>query len=195
MGKTIIVTGIPGTGKTTVCNLVEKLGKDVGAKINVLNYGTVTVETLRKNGKNMERDAMRKMDLDSQRELQKEVAETISGKTKHLEGITIIDTHMAIKTHGGYMPGMPNHVTQLLKPELFVLVEAKPSDISARRVKDANRKRDDALEETVKEELLFSRLMAGACAVSTGAPVKIVVNAEGKPEEAAKEILKVIGVV
>jgi adenylate kinase len=37
--------------------------------------------------------------------------------------------------------------------------------------------------------------MAGACAVATGAPVKIVINAEGKQEEAAKDILKALGVI
>lgn len=37
--------------------------------------------------------------------------------------------------------------------------------------------------------------MAGTCAVLTGAPVKTVINAEGKQEGAAKEVLKVLGVI
>jgi adenylate kinase len=195
MNKTIIVTGIPGTGKTTVCSFVEKLARQAGIEVSVLNYGTITLETLRKHGKTMERDAMRKADLDFQRKLQKEVAEVISEKAKSLGGIAVIDTHMAIKTPGGYMPGLPSHVLQLLKPEMLVLVEAKSNEISLRRMKDNRRRRDESVEEAVKEELMLSRLMAGACAVLTGAPVKIAVNAEGKPEEAAKEILKACGVV
>lgn len=195
MNKTIIVAGIPGTGKTTVCSFVEKLARQAGIKVSVLNYGTITLETLRKHGKTMERDAMRKADLDFQHKLQKEVAEVISEKAKLLNGITLIDTHMAIKTPGGYMPGLPSHVLQLLKPEMLVLVEAKPNEISLRRMKDSSRRRDEAMEEAVKEELMLSRLMAGACAVLTGAPVKIAANAEGKPEEAAKEILEACGVV
>jgi adenylate kinase len=194
MNRTVIVTGIPGTGKTTVCNLVVKLAKEADVNVNVLNYGTVTMEILQRYGKAMERDAMRKADIDSQRKLQKEVAETLSERIRGLDGITIVDTHMAIKTPCGYMPGMPQHVMQFLKPELFVLIEAKPSEISLRRTKDISRKRDTTMEEAVTEELLFSRLMAGACSVLTGAPVKIAVNAEGKPEEAAKEILKALGV-
>jgi adenylate kinase len=195
MNKTIIVTGIPGTGKTTVCSFVEKLARQAGIKVSVLNYGTITLEILRKHGKTMERDAMRKADLDFQHKLQEEVAEVISEKAKLLNGITLIDTHMAIKTPGGYMPGLPSHVLQLLKPEMLVLVEAKPNEIFTRRMKDSSRRRDEAMEEAVKEELVLSRLMAGACAVLTGAPVKIAANAEGKPEEAAKEILKACGVV
>ncbi len=193
MNKIIIVTGIPGTGKTTVCNVVEKLAEKAGVEINVINYGTFMVEKLQKYKRDLERDAIRKADLDFQRKLQKEVAEVVSEKIRQLNGITIIDTHMSIKTFEGYLPGLPFHVLQLLKPEMFVLIEAKPSEISSRRMKDVTRKRDEAVEEAVKQELLFSRLMAGACAVLTGAPVKIVINAEGKQEGAAKEVLKALG--
>jgi len=194
MKKTIIVTGIPGTGKTTVCNTAVKLAEKIGVKINVINYGTVMVETLKEYGENVDRDLMRKADTNFQRKMQKEVAEKIAEKIKQLNGITIIDTHMSIKTPEGYMPGLPSHVLQLLKPEMLVLIEAKPNEISSRRMKDKTRKRDEALEEAVKEELLFSRLMAGACAVSIGAPIKIIINAEGKQEEAARELLKSLGV-
>jgi len=195
MNKTIIVTGIPGTGKTTVCNIVEKLAEKAGVEINVVNYGTAMVEKLQKYKRDLERDAIRKADLDFQRKLQKEVAEAVSEKVRQLDGITIIDTHMSIKTSEGYLPGLPFHVLQLLKPEMLVLIEAKPDEISSRRMKAVTRKRDEAVEEAVKQELLFSRLMAGACAVLTGAPVKTVINAEGKQEEAAKEILEALEVI
>jgi adenylate kinase len=195
MNKTVIVTGIPGTGKTTVCNFVEKLARKAGVETSVITYGTVMMGILQKHGEAKERDAMRKDTLDSQHELQREVAEVIAEKIKQAKGITIIDTHMSIKTHAGYMPGLPHHVLQLLKPEMLVLIEAQPREISSRRMKDGTRKRDEATENVVKEELLVSRLMAGACAVATGAPVKIVINAEGKQEEAAKDILKALGVV
>jgi adenylate kinase len=194
MKGTVVVTGIPGTGKSTVCSLVQKFAGEAGVKINLLNYGTITLEILRKRGNSTERDAMRKSDLSVQRQVQKEVAQVISNRIKQAEELTLIDTHMAIKTSGGYMPGMPSHVMQLLGPKLFVLVEAKPAEISSRRMKDSTRKRDDATEEAVQEELQFSRSMGSACAVITGAPVKVVMNSEGKAEEAAREILRTLGV-
>jgi len=194
VNRTIIVTGIPGTGKTTVCNVVEKLAKNAGLEVNVINYGTAMVEILQKHEKEMERDTMRKTDINFQRKLQRETAGAVLERVGRLNGITIIDTHMSIKTLEGYLPGLPSHVLQLLKPEMFVLVEAQPNEISSRRMKDTTRKRDEAVEEAIKEELLFSRLMAGACAVLTGSPVKIVINAEGKQEEAATKILNALGV-
>ncbi len=42
------------------------------------------------------------------------------------------------------------------------------------------------------EETLFSRLMAVACAVLTGASVKIVRNPAGKQAEAAEDVLKLL---
>jgi len=195
VNKTIIVTGIPGTGKTTVCNFVERFAEEADVEVNVINYGTIMIETLRKYEEKMERDALRKTNIDFQHMVQEEAAKVILEKVKRLNGIRIIDTHMSIKTNEGYLPGLPYHVLQLLKPEMFILVESRPNEISSRRIKDTDRKRDKAAEEAVNEELLFSRLMAGACAVLTGAPIKIVINAEGKQEEAAKEILKALGVL
>lgn len=193
MGKIIVIAGIPGTGKTTVCNLVGELAKKSGLKVVIANYGTITVETLKEHGKATDRDTMRKMDLKTQRQFQKIVAETIMKKTENTDSVTIIDTHMAIKTPSGYMPGMPRNVTDLLTPSLFVLVEAEAKEISTRRLKDSSRSRDEATESAVQEELLVSRLMGGACSVVTGASLKITINAEGKAEEAAAEILRAIG--
>jgi adenylate kinase len=189
MNRTAIVTGIPGTGKTTVCGFVEKLGKEAGVRINVLNYGTVMMGILQESGRSMERDGMRKDSVDVQRSLQKQVGEAIAEKVRQSRGLTIIDTHMSIKTPEGYFPGLSSNNLSTLKPDLLVLVEAKPNEISARRLKDNSRKRDLALEESVNEELNFSRAMACACAVLMSVPVRVVVNSEGKPEEAAKQIL------
>lgn len=195
MKRTVIVTGIPGTGKTTVCTLLEKLARNVGAEVNVINYGSVMMGILQEHGKAMDRDEMRKDSVGTQRKLQKKVAGIIADKTKRLKGITVIDTHMSIKTPEGYFPGLSSNNLQLLKPEMLVLVEAQPSEIFSRRMKDKGRKRDSAIEESVKEELLFSRLIAGGCAVLTGAAVKIVNNADGKQEDAAKQVLEALGVM
>jgi adenylate kinase len=149
---------------------------------------------LEKQGRSMDRDAMRKDDLATQRELQKQVAQEVSEMLKQSAGIQIIDTHMSIKTAEGYLAGLPYHVLQVLKPEMLVLVEAHPSEIVSRRTKDASRKRDEPTERKVEEELFFSRLMAGACAVLTSATVKTVINSEGKAEKAAAEIVEALGV-
>jgi len=195
MDKIVIVTGIPGTGKTTVCGFAERLAKDAGVQVNVINYGTVMMGILEKSGRSLKRDEMRKDSIDTQRILQRQVAEAVAERAKRLKGLTIIDTHMSIKTPEGYLPGLSTNNLGILKPDVLVLVEAQSAEISSRRMKDVSRKRDAALEASVKEELAFSRAIAGACAVFACVPVKVVVNAEGKPEEAAKEILRALDVM
>ena len=192
LGKVLIVTGIPGTGKTTVCNEVLKLAERAGKKVKVVNYGSIMVGLLQEEGKSMHRDDLRKSSLSFQRNLQIKAAQKIADIIKETDGSIIVDTHMSIKTADGYWPGLPNHVLQLIKPDVFVLVEAEPEEILSRRLRDKTRRRDKVLEEEIREELLFSRLMASACSVSTGASVKIVKNSEGKQVEAAKEIIKLL---
>ena len=192
MGRIVIVTGIPGTGKTTVCNEILKLAEQAGGKVAVINYGTVMVELSQKRGKSFHRDDLRKKNLSFQIDLQKKAAEAISQRAMNAEGVIIVDTHMSIKTVDGYWAGLPFPVLQLLKPTTFVLVEAEPQEVLSRRFRDATRRRDKALESEIMEEFLFSRFMAAACSVLTGASVKIVKNPSGKQVKAAKEILKLL---
>ena len=190
MDRIVIVTGIPGTGKTTICTCLQKIARNAGLKLSVINYGNVMMEISKKHGKIVERDDIRKDNVTVQRQLQREAAETISEEAKSSNNVTIVDTHLAIRTSEGFLPGLPNYSLQLLKPEQLFLVEAQPDEISSRRMKNSGRKRDQAAIQSVREELLFSRLMAGACSVLTSAPVKIVINSKGKQKEAAKEILE-----
>jgi adenylate kinase len=192
LGRVIVVTGIPGTGKTTVCNETLKLAEQTRKKIQAVNYGSIMVELSRKRGKNLHRDELRRSGLTFQRNLQAEAAKTISKKTGEVDGDLIVDTHMSIKTANGYLAGLPFHVLQLLNPDMFVLVEAEPNEVLSRRFRDKTRKRDKAMEDEIMEETLFSRLMAVACAVLTGASVKIVRNPAGKQAEAAEDVLKLL---
>jgi Archaeal adenylate kinase len=192
LGRVIVVTGIPGTGKTTVCNEALKFAEQTRKKIQVVNYGSIMVELSRKRGNSLHRDELRRSGLTFQRNLQVEAAKIISKKTGEVEGDLIVDTHMSIKTANGYLAGLPFHVLQLLNPDIFVLVEAEPHEVLSRRFRDRTRKRDKVLEDEIMEEILFSRLMAVACAVLTGASVKIVRNPAGKQAEAAEEVLKLL---
>ncbi len=191
MKRVVVVTGIPGSGKTTVCNLAKEIAeREKGKKLTVINFGTVMVELLEKKGESIHRDFLRKSDLGFQKKLQREAAETISERISRSEDVVIVDTHMSVKTTWGFLPGLPQHVLEALTPSLLVLVEAPAKQILSRRVKDTSRLRDKVLEEEIAEELLFSRLMACACTVLTGAPVKIVINEHGKQKEAALKLLE-----
>lgn len=190
----MIVTGIPGTGKTTVCREAQRIAEERGIRLRVVNFGDVMMRLQEEAGGGVEdRDKLRKSSLDFQKKLQAEAARRIAGMIGETEGHFIVDTHMSIKTRSGYLAGLPSHVLQILKPDLLILVEADPGEILRRRLGDATRERDvEEQERGVAEELRFSRLMAAACAVLAGAAVKIVENPPGEPEKAAEEIVKLL---
>ena len=119
LDRVVIVTGIPGTGKTTVCNEALKLAEQTRNKIQVVNYGSIMVELSHKRGKSLHRDELRRSGLTFQRNLQVETAKIISKKTSEVQGDLIVDTHMSIKTASGYLAGLPFHVLQLLNPDVF----------------------------------------------------------------------------
>jgi len=192
MKKIVVITGIPGSGKTTICKEVERIAEEKKKKIKTINFGTIMVKLASEKGKELHRDDIRKHSIDFQQKLQIEAAKKIIEEAKNTEGTILVDTHMVIRTKKGYFAGLPNKVLQILNPEILILIEATPEEILTRRFKDANRKRDKILEEEVLEELSFSRFFAASCASLTGAPVKIIKNPDGKQLKAAKEIFKLL---
>lgn len=190
MGKLIIIAGIPGVGKTTVCNEVIKEAKGRGASIDVVNYGTVMLKILKEKYPKFDRDTIRSMPVKVQREVQRQAAKEIVVKAKMTQYL-LVDTHTIIRTPEGFLPGLPLHVSMGLEPDLLVVVEAEPMEIINRRKTDTTRLRDEEAEEDINEEIGLSRIAAAACSIATGAPMKIVMNREGKAAEVGKEIFDI----
>jgi len=190
LAMTVILTGIPGVGKTTILNELQKLAEEKGTRLTVLNYGTVMNELFKKYGRKISRDEIRQQQVSSQKKIQDQAAQILARKIRN--PITIVDTHMFIRTKTGLWSGLPESVLSRLKPSLIVLVEAPPEEIAKRRRSDTTRMRDDLTMEEVRFDLEWSRATASACAVSTGAPVKIISNEAGKQREAAEELLKLM---
>lgn len=187
--KKVVVVGIPGVGKTTVVSkVVEKLNA-LNKSVSVHSFGTVMFEEAKKNGLK-DRDDLRKLTVEEQKNLQKKAAEKIA---EHQENIVIIDTHAFISTKEGYYPGLPHYVIQILKPTHFIAVSAKPDEIYNRRTNDDSRDRDIISIGSIKEELDVQDAMLSSCSVLSGSPMKVVLNTEGKVEVAADSIINAIG--
>lgn len=121
----IVVTGMPGTGSSTVIEAALKLKlNEEGVAFTPMNYGDVMFEVARGEGLVEQRDAMRKLPKEKQQEIQRLASEKIADLKESMN--LIIDTHCTIKTPLGYLPGLPEPVLRKIKPDLFVLIEAKP---------------------------------------------------------------------
>lgn len=178
----IVVTGVPGVGKTTVMNAAAE-----AAKRPVVVYGSEMFEVAKERGLVSSRDAMRKLAPTVQREIQKEAARRIATR-----GDVIVDTHCTVQTPKGFLPGLPAWVLEALQPASIVLVEADPETISQRRQGDATRVRDADSAEQIRLHQELNRAAAMAYAALTGATVRIVENKPNQVDEAVREILPVV---
>ena len=178
----IVVTGIPGVGKTTVMKKAAE-----GMDINFVTFGTIMIELAQEMKLVKDRDEMRKLTLEQQKKLQIKTAEKIA-KMKNV----IVDTHCTVKTPKGYMPGLPEWVAKKINPTTIVLVEADPVEIYNRRAGDKTRNRDPDTKEQINEHQMMNRAAAMAYAALTGATVKIVFNHNNEIDEAVKQAAPVL---
>ena len=177
----IVVTGVPGVGKTTVMTAAAE-----AKNLKIVVYGSVMFEAAQKLGVKS-RDDMRKLPPDEQRKIQKTAAEQIKKM-----GDVIVDTHCTVKTPKGYLPGLPAWVLEALNPSVIVLVEADPREIFGRRSRDTTRERDTENIDGIDLHQQVNRAAAMAYATLTGATVKIVYNHDDRVQEAIQQILPVV---
>lgn len=178
----IVVTGIPGSGKTTVLNEVVK----VHSEVQIINYGDAMLQeaTLQK----INRDALRKMPISAQQDIGLSAAKKIA---KQAAGIVFVDTHALIKTPMGYMPGIPHKVIQTLNPRAIVAIESSPEAIIVRRIKDTSRNRDEEIAEQIEYHQFLNRAFIAAVSAMTGALI-IPINNMDKPSKSAKPLIHAI---
>jgi adenylate kinase len=181
--KTIIVVGIPGSGKSSILKEVIRNFP----LLPVVNYGDKMLEEA--NAEGLTRDMLRKMTFSAQQQIGVRAAERIMQSKNEL---TIIDTHALIKTDVGFCPGLPKEVLTVLSPKALAWVECPPSLILQRRKSDLSRTRDNETEEdlAIHQELTYSYLTA--CSMETGALLCRITNREPSIEKNCKPLISLI---
>jgi adenylate kinase len=187
--KRVIIVGIPGVGKTSLVSKVVELLRSKKISVNVSIFGTVMFEEAKKNGVK-DRDDLRKLSVPEQKKLQSMAAKKIASMT---DDIVIVDTHAFIATKEGYYPGLPHNVLEILMPDSFIMISARPEEIYNRRMKDTTRNRDIVSIEAIKKELDVTSAMLSTCSILCGSPIKMILNSEGKIDEVAKGIVSAMG--
>ena len=133
-----------------------------------------------------ERDDMRKLSTDKQKQLQISAATSIS---KHEDDIVLVDTHLFIKTPNGYLPGLPDYILKALSPTHVILIEGTSEEVIKRRQNDPTRARDAATAYSVELENSIARSMLSTCSILTGATINIIRNEQGQSDLAADQIV------
>jgi len=188
VGKKVIITGVPGVGKTTVVNEALKKLSLEGVEYKSINFGTFMFEVAINEKIVQDRDQMRTLDRAVQKRLQQRAAQAIG----QIQGNVLIDTHASVKTPKGFLPGLPEWVLREIMPDSIVLVETDDDQILMRRLTDETRSRDKEGSRSIAEHQQFNRSFAAAYAMLTGCTVKIVINADFLLDRAAEDMATVL---
>jgi adenylate kinase len=188
--KRVIIVGIPGVGKTTIVSKVVELLREKKISVSVFIFGTVMFDEAKKTKGIQNRDDLRKLSVREQKDLQSLAATKIAAIT---DEAVIVDTHAFISTKEGFYPGLPHNVLEILTPDSFIMISARPEEIYNRRMKDTTRNRDIVSIDAIKKELDVTSAMLSTCSILCGSPIKMVLNIEGKIDEAAKGIVNAMG--
>lgn len=181
-----VIFGIPGVGKTSVVNgLVEK------TSIKNINLGSLLTEIGKELGLIENRDELRKLNFKLQQKIRKATVERIINLHEKY-GDILLDTHAAIKTKQGYLPGFDKYMLENLNPDVFIVVWAKPEDIINRRKGDESRDRDADTAEQIADGIRITKQMATTYAVLAGATYSEVENMEGKLEDTINTLEKIV---
>jgi len=183
-GKKVIITGVPGVGKTTVVNEALKKLKENGVEYQQVNFGSVMFEVAKTDGVVQDRDQMRTLDRTVQKRLQQLAAQAIA----QISGNVLVDTHASVKTPKGYLAGLPEWVLREIMPDMIILVETDDDQILMRRLSDETRTRDKEGSRAIAEHQQFNRSIAAAYAMVTGCTIKIIMNPDHLLANAASDM-------
>lgn len=186
MSSVNIVVGLSGVGKSTV---LEKAMQKSDREYTVINYGDRMIETAKDRGLVDDRDEMKDLDVETYKHIQKKAAESIVEDAE--DGNVIVDTHAAIKSPFGYIPGLPKWTVENLMPDKLVMLTADAEDIYERS-KEGGRNREHGSADDIEEYQGVAREMAATGSVLTGAYLQIIENEEGKADEAAEKLVETI---
>lgn len=183
--KLAVLAGIPGSGSTTVLNkALEKVD------YLHLNYGDIMLKIAKEKGLVEDRDEIRRLPSETQKQIQKDAAKHIKEASKDTN--VVVDTHCTISTPNGFLPGLPKWVLEDLEPTIFLLIEAFPDEILLRRITDESRVRDIELSLDIDLHQEMNRAAAMAYATLTGATVKIIQNHNDELDETVEELVEVM---
>jgi len=187
-GKKVIITGVPGVGKTTVINEALKNLKTEGVEYQSINFGSFMFEVAKKDNIVRDRDQMRTLDRTVQKRLQQRAAQAIA----QVSGNVLIDTHASVKTPTGYLAGLPEWVLREIMPDIIVLVETDNDQILMRRLTDETRSRDKEGSRSIAEHQEFNRSIAAAYAMMTGCTIKMITNADFLLDRSVSELADIL---
>lgn len=155
----ILVTGVPGVGKTT--NL-----RAVTSRCEIVQFGTRLVAEANRLGYSVNRDALRLLPPNTLENLRNRVVASIPDRI-------ILDMHLSIRTVDGFRAAIPDALLHAGSIRALIVLEADPAVILERRTARPGRQ-DDPGDREVHAHQAFNRKMVDQVRTATGCEVRYI---------------------
>ncbi|MCL4380941.1 AAA family ATPase [Candidatus Marsarchaeota archaeon] len=177
MKKIIIVSGSPGSGKSTLMKSLE------GIECKIANIGSMMEKEAIEKKYIKNRDQIRYLPNALITELRDHAFDEVSG----MDGNIILDTHASIAANGRYLPGLPLEALRKLENIVgFVYIDAETEDILVRRINDRTRVRENEDDYLINTQRLINMSVLSQYTAYLNISVHIINNKQHMFEEAKK---------
>ncbi len=172
MGK-IIVTGTPGSGKSTVLSKIKS--------VEIISLADQMLKLSAQKGVT-DRDRLRYMSYSDIAAMRREVIAKIINVVKT---DAIVDTHLTVKKKTRYVPGFSKDDLDAFEDlKAIIYIDAHANDIMFRRLTDKTRAREEEPEEEIHEQRRVNIAIASYYASYMNIPLYIIKNRQGMVDEA-----------
>jgi adenylate kinase len=158
----VVVTGVPGVGKTTLC---RRVSNDLG--YNYVNYGDLMLDIAISKGLASTDLEMFSLDIDTQHKIWKGAALKIKDMNR-----VIVDLHGIDQSPVGYILSLP---IEIISPDIIVVIESSMDSILQRRHKDTKERIIDTIK-SLKEHMGILRTAMASCSAILGCNLIILEN-------------------
>jgi adenylate kinase len=183
MGLTL-VSGVPGVGASTVCEEARRRLDGV----QLVNFRDVMLEQAAAHGLAGQRADLDDLSPRELRRLQRRAGEYVADRSEAQD--VLLNTYLAAETADGYLTGLAADVFDGVLPDRFVLVEAAPETIVARR-SESSRDYGAPSPREVRFQQEVNRTATVSLAAEAASPVRHLEN-EGSVDETAAALVEAV---
>ena len=183
MKRIIIVSGSPGSGKSTLMKSLEEID------CKIANIGSIMESVGLEKGYIKNRDQIRYLSNKKITELRDYAFKKVS----EMEGNIILDTHASIAANGRYLPGLPLETVKKLGDIIgFVYIDAETEDILVRRINDRTRIRENEDDYLINTQRLINMSILSQYTAYLNISMHIINNKQHMFEDAKKRFADAI---
>lgn len=162
----VVVTGVPGVGKTTLC---RRVSEDLG--YNYINYGDLMLDIAKSMGLASTDLELFSLDIDTQQKIWNTAALKIKDMNK-----VLVDLHGIDQSPIGYILSLP---IEVIFPDIIVIIESSKDNILQRRHKDTKERIIDTIK-SLEEHIIILRTSMASCSAILGCNFIILKNDDFK---------------